>query len=270
LNNDLEQVLETALSGTSGVHNASLEQCGSIECEAHFEKLMSLLDGKGNKSPLPAKKTRRARVSDSHGDNENNIFRKGTGFVHLSASSEKVQARRAHIIDDHGDNENKILRKGTGFLSLGSSEWGKERHAKINDDHGDNENGILREGTGFIHLNSLPRESSSVSFADGVEDNVNHIQRNSTGFVFLKHAAPRVRIADSHGDNESRLQRKGTGYVYPRGCNDDLLPECPGSCSTRTVDPHGLLQYASDTDAASDECDNDDTCEEQISVKELK
>lgn len=263
---ELEDLLVTALNGKPAVHKAPLEPSRSIENEAHFEQLMNLLDGKENKSSWPSKKGRRASVSDSHGDNENKILRKGTGFVHLSSASEKAPGRQARILDDRGDNEKGKLRKGTGFVHL-SSLLEKERHAQINDLHGDNENGILRKGTGFIHL---PEEAPSVSFPDMVDDSVNHIQRQGTGFVFLKHVAPHVRIADSHGDNENRIQRKGTGFIDLK--SNDSLPISPGSCSTRTVDSCGPCQDASDTDVASDVCDGSDACEdeEQTSVTDLE
>lgn len=300
---DIEHVLVTALDGKSGVHKAPLKQCSSMETEAHLEKLMNLLDGEESKHSSPGKKGRhRASISDGHGDNENGIVRKGTGFVHLSSPLEKAEGFRARIDDQHGDNENRIHRKGTGFVHLShlegrharivddhgdnenglhrkgtgfvhissSSKPGKEHRARINDSHGDNENGIHRQGTGFINLSSLPKESPSVSFPASVDENVNHIQRQGTGFVFLKHVAPRVRIVDSHGDNENRLQRKGTGFVNLKDCDYDLRPSSPGSCSTRTVDSHGPCQDGSDTDVASDECDIADASEEQMSVTDLE
>merc|ERR1719162_1138241 len=72
-----------------------------------------------------------AHIEDVHGDNENKIVRKGTGFVHMGElppsdseeEEEEVKVKgvshavhddpnaHAHIEDLHGDNESKIVRK---------------------------------------------------------------------------------------------------------------------------------------------------------------
>jgi hypothetical protein len=154
----------------------------------------------------------KASIVDSHGDNENGISRKGTGFVHLQPE------QRARIDDPHGDNENGIFRKGTGFVRLPST-----KHAVIDDPHGDNENGIFRKGTGFVHLSSKQR----VAIDDPHGDNENGLFRKGTGYVNLP-LKKKATINDSHGDNENSIFRKGTGFVH-----------LPGKVRPVIDDPHG-------------------------------
>lgn len=241
---EVEDVLVTALalSGEPSERKASKELRSSKEIEAHLAKLEDLCDDGDKCSHRTEKcctrrrksKGRRASIDDPHGDNENKLLRKGTGFVHLSSSGDEPSKLRARIADEHGDNENGLLRKGTGFVFPSvSREKCADRRPRILDDHGDNENQIRRKGTGFVHLSSLPQDSPSVWFPEMTGGNVNRIQRKGTGFVVLSHLSPRVRIADPHGDNENKLQRKGTGFVNLSDCDTDceLLPSTPSSCS---------------------------------------
>jgi hypothetical protein len=284
---EIEDVLETALAldSKSGGHTPAQKLCGSLDIEAHLEELLNdiqnvkdislpekrqkeqharVSDHHGNNENNIHRKgigfvqpsTRRAKVVDHRGDNENKLHRKGTGFVHLSSLSKAANERHTNINDHHGDNENNIRRKGTGFVHLSSfSKDANERHASIHDNRGDNENNICRRGTGFVHLSSLPKltKNPSVWFPAIAGGNVNHIQRKGTGFVVLNHVSPRVRIADSRGDSESSLQRKGTGFINLNDCDGELLPSSPGSCSIGTVDSPVALQNTADTDVASHE-----------------
>lgn len=298
-NNDVEQVLESALAvdACAGVSKAPQEPCrNSDEIEAHLEALLAGFQC-DSRSASPEKKDRRARVSDSHGDNENRIRRKGTGFVHLDPA-EQSTGRRAKIDDEHGDNENRICRKGTGYLHLSSSmsEANIARHARIHDDnpekesklrrkgtgfvhvraspekkskrcvrihdhHGDNENNIHRNGTGFVHLSALPKESPAVWFPDMTGGNVNHIQRKGTGFVFLNHVSPRVRIADDHGDNENNIHRKGTGFIDLSEGECDLPPCSPRLCSAGETDSPTACRNTSGTFEVSPGCRSADSCD---------
>lgn len=284
LDSDLEQVLVTALNGSSSrhsVHKAPLDSCRAAnEMEAYLQELMDLPEDKENS--LPKKKEKKDRLAgisdhhtdkenrirrkgthpkiiDHHGDNENNLHRKGTGFVHLNSSLEEVTACHAKIVDHHGDNENNIHRKGTGYIHLTGSPL-TDKHARILDPHGDNESNIRRRGTGFVHLSSLPTDAPSVCFPDMDGGGVNNIQRKGTGFVFLNHLSPRVRIADSHGDNENSIQRKGTGFIDLSKCD---LSTCSGSCSVGTVDSPGACKTVDVTDLASHEYLRED---EQMSL----
>jgi hypothetical protein len=161
-------------------------------------------------APEKSKGRRRsAQIMDSHGDNENKIMRKGTGFVYVVPTDQ-----RARIDDPHGDNENSIVRKGTGFIHLSDSlEKPQGKRVRIDDQHGDNENKIVRVATGYVNLSSLPKMEPAPWFP-GVAGGVNRIHRKGTGYVNLQQASRRVRIADDHGDNENGIQREGTGFVF--------------------------------------------------------
>lgn len=250
LDSEVEQVLATALALNDDkvvAQSAAQDQSsfGSNDMEAHLQELLDLPE-------VHRVKDRRARISANCVDKENKINRKGTGFVHIEASSEKAKGRRARIIDAHGDNENKLHRKGTGFIDLRDAS--QKHRVRISDNHSDNENRILRKGTGFVHLSSLPKEAPGVSFPDISGGNANGIQRKGTGFIVLNHVPPRVRIADNHGDNENGIQRKGTGFVNLTDCKgdfDDHLSS-PTSCGTDATDPNSLLETASDTELPSE------------------
>jgi hypothetical protein len=191
---EIEQVLVTALTlnRSPGPHAAPQFNDNCTEMEAHLAKLLEFAEERAEVSPKKKKvhgSKRQVRIQDQHGDNENGICRKGTGFVHLQASAEAVKSRRVIIADTHGDNEN----------------------------------GIFRKGTGFVNLNSLRKEQPSVWFPDITGGNANNIERKGTGYVFLNHVPSRVRIADSHGDNENRIQRKGTGFIDLTSCKSNAL-----------------------------------------------
>jgi len=228
--NDVEQVLLIALGGSSNssVQKASLDhRCGN-EMEKHLQELMGLAEGKENSMPKK-KKAHRARIVDHHGDNENAIHRKGTGFVHLPASTNTTD-RHAKIVDQHGDNENRLHRKGTGFVHLNSSpQKVNARRASIVDDHGDNENNLHRKGTGFIHLQESPKHAS---ICDPHGDNENQICRKGTGFIHLHDPQKHASICDPHGDNENNICRKGTGFVdlsaLPKDCPAVRFPDMIG------------------------------------------
>jgi len=240
---DVEDVLEIALTLNSnpGARTASKELCCSSEIEAHLQELMDFDSDKENS--LSPKKERRARVSDDRGDNESNIFRKGTGFVHLKPSAEKLRDCRVKIIDKHGDNESNIHRKGTGFVHLKPSpEKSRNRRASIVDEHGDNENSICRKGTGFVNLYASPQNATAchARIDDEHGDNENNIQRKGTGFVHLNSPLGevntcRAKIVDHHGDNENKLCRKGTGFVHVSAALDKVTDE---RC-VRIQDHHG-------------------------------
>jgi hypothetical protein len=259
---DVEQILVTALSGKPGAHKARHESPVEADnIEAHLQELIDCVQDKENAVPKK-KKERRAQVRDHHGDNENDIHRKGTGFVHLNSSAEKVKAHRARIVDSHGDNENRLCRKGTGFVHLKDISGKMSEHrAKILDSHGDNENNICRRGTGFVDLSSLPKDSTAVSFPELTGGDCNNIQRRGTGFVVLSHVSPRVRIADDHGDNENQIHRKGTGFVDLSACSCES-PKCiPATFSEgSTIDSPSAHQNTSDTDEVSYESDDLETC----------
>jgi len=284
VDSDLEQVLVTALNGSSNrqsVHKAPIDNCrAAMEMEACLQALMDLPEDKENLSPKKkGKKDRRAgmpdhhsgndnrtgrkgahpKIIDHHGDNENNLHRKGTGFVHLNSSLEEVTACRAKIVDHHGDNENNIRRKGTGYIHLTGSPL-TDKHARILDSHGDNESNIRRRGTGFVHLSSLPTDAPAVCFPDMDGGGVNNIHRKGTGYIFLNHLSPRVRIADSHGDNENSIQRKGTGFIDLSKCD---LSTCSDSCSDGTSDSPGACKTVNVTDLASHKYLRED---EQVSL----
>jgi len=279
---EIEHVLQTALglSGSAPTQHASRNALSSGICdiEAHLAKLLDITDGQeigesensedhGNKEAdivcrdgsrphrlnalREVKEEHRAKVVDEHGDNENNIRRKGTGFIHL-------QSHRAKINDDRGDNENKLRRKGTGFIHVGSSsDLSSCSRARIADSRGDNENRLQRKGTGFVHLKDLPMDPPSVWFPDLTGGRVNGIQRKGTGFVVLNHVSPRVRIADVRGDNENSIQRKGTGYVDLSDCKCGMLPSSPSSCSVGSQESTGAHLAAINTDVAL--CEHQDS-----------
>lgn len=158
--------------------------------------------------PEKNKGRRRAQITDTHGDNESNIIRKGTGFIYVAPNDQ-----HARINDLHGDNENSIVRKGTGFVHLHDSlEKPRGKRVRIDDLHGDNENKLVRVATGYVNLSSLTKVEPAPWFPD-VSGGVSHIHRKGTGYINSKQASRRVRIADDHGDNENGIERKGTGFV---------------------------------------------------------
>jgi len=185
--------------------------------------------------------TGHAQIQDTHGDNENKLVRKGTGFVHVGElppsddEDEEEDTHHVQITDSHGDNENKICRKGTGFVHMGelpvSSDEEEEdeeqgrvgKHASITDSHGDNENKICRKGTGFVHVGELPPSDDEEE-----EENVH------------------VHIEDSHGDNENKICRKGTGFVHmgelPVSSDEEDEEENAVAIGNRASTSHAQIQ----------------------------
>jgi len=189
-------------------HTGKCDRVNAYERQAHKD------NGGAHVSSSPEKRKgpRRAQIMDMHGDNENKISRKGTGYLYVAPNEQ-----RAWINDPHGDNENCIFRKGTGFIHLrDASEKPQGKRVRIDDPHGDNENKLVREATGYVNLSALPKMEPAPWFPD-ISGGVNGIHRKGTGYINLKQASRRVSIVDDHGDNENGIQRKGTGFIH-LGC----------------------------------------------------
>jgi hypothetical protein len=212
--NEIEAHLEALLENFDDKEN---EECDTRQAavDTRIESAKGHDSGGAHLRSAPEKskgRRRSAQILDSHGDNENKIMRKGTGFVYVVPTDQQ----RARIDDPHGDNENSIVRKGTGFIHLSDSlEKPHGKRVRIDDHHGDNENKLVRVATGFVNLSSLPKMEPAPWFP-GVSGGVNRIHRKGTGYVNLQQPSRRVRIADDHGDNENGIQREGTGFVFLR------------------------------------------------------
>jgi len=155
------------------------------------------------------------QIKDSHGDNENKLSRKGTGFVHagempLSDDEDDDEEEEANHVqfggdvksgDSAGKSGGVICRKGTGFVLAGDlpsddeEDEDEERHVQIN--AGDKKEGkgnaapVCRKGTGFVAATDIPSDSE--------EEEEKHVQAS----------------CDDKADKETtaKAMRKGTGFV---------------------------------------------------------
>jgi len=154
-----------------------------------------------------------ACINDRHGDNENKIVRKGTGFVHIGElpmtddedeDEDEGAQKPQHVAikETEGHKENKIARKGTGFVHVGElppsdeeddEEPVKKEHVKVQEAEAHKENKICRKGTGFVHVGELPP-------SDDEEDD--------------EPSAHHVAIKETDGHKENKICRKGTGFVH--------------------------------------------------------
>lgn len=216
---EIEAHLEALLVNFDDKENEEFEarraRLASAQCDKSSEReRKALREDSGlayvGSTPEKCKGRRRTQISDSHGDNENSIMRKGTGFIYVAPNE-----YHARINDHHGDNENSIVRKGTGYIHLNDS-MPQGKRVRIDDPHGDNENKLVRVATGHLKLSSLPKMEPAPWFPD-ISGGVNRIQRKGTGYIDLAQASRKVNIVDDHGDNENGIQRKGTGFVHLSG-----------------------------------------------------
>jgi serine/threonine protein kinase len=168
-----------------------------------------------------------ACINDKHGDNENKIARKGTGFVHIGElppsddedeDEDEGPPKAAHveIKEEAGHTENKIARKGTGFVHVGElppsddededEEPVKKAHVHMEEEEDaqlKTPNKMARKGTGFVHVGELPPSdeededeppaAAHAKFAEDAEPEKHaggKMARKGTGFVHVGELPP--------------------------------------------------------------------------------
>jgi len=131
-------------------------------------------------------------IADTHGDGENSITRKGTGFVRMN---ELPDSDEEDEDEDEDEDEEEEDHKQNDRGSM---------HVKIQHNNENAENTIVRKGTGFIHMSELPASD------DDDDEDEDKDEQEVSGEEDQK----RVRIAaDRQDPDEGPMIRKGTGFV---------------------------------------------------------
>lgn len=141
----------------------------------HLKQLRKLVsvtidDTRGdNENKLVRKGTGFVRADELPQNDQEELARlRCTGFSQLG---DLQKLARVKIVDNHGDNQNKLIRKGTGFVrpdslavdvDAGEGNLDHVRFAGVSGNMESNGKALIRKGTPFVH-------QDEISFSDGEE-----------------------------------------------------------------------------------------------------